>query len=133
MLVAHFWSSLLNGLEALRLLRMLLEVAVRPVLFLAACKLSHTSLSQLVEIMATLTVSGVMTIEPTILQLLPMVNRMVRLLSSRLLSQCTMVARQRQATAELDRSNLSKLDMQAHSRMPGRQLSQCKDLFPASH
>jgi hypothetical protein len=132
-LVAHSLSSSLSDLEVLLRLPMLLEVVVLLVLYLVACRSYRTYLNQRVEIMVTLTVSGVMTIEPIILRPWCMANHMVKPLNSKLLYRCIMVPHQRQAMEELDRSNHSKWDTQDRSHMQVRQLSQCKDLFLASH
>src|ERR1700722_338697 len=80
MLEAHFSSSSLSDLEVLLHLLMPHGVVVRRELYLGACKVSHMSLNQLAETMATRTTSVVMTIVLSTLQLLPMANRTVKLL-----------------------------------------------------
>jgi hypothetical protein len=90
---------------------MLHGVAVLLELFLAACKLCHMCLSQLVVIMATQIISAVTTAVLTILLLKSMANLMDTRLNRRLLFLCTTEARRQQATEGSDLSSHSKRAM----------------------
>jgi hypothetical protein len=111
MSVAHYSNNSQKDLEAQPHLLMLHGVVVLLELFLAACKLCHMFLSQLVVIMATQIISAVTTAVLTILLLKSMANLMDTRLNHRLLYQCTTGARRQLATEVSDPSSHSKRAM----------------------